>query len=216
MASDYLQNINKKETNSLLVSLRSFALEHKVPIITIEGIHFIDQVIKLRNIKSILEIGTAIAYSSIHMALKNNCKITTIERDIDMYNLAIKNVRKANLESNIRIINDDALLVNENDLGYFDLIFIDAAKSQSINFFEKYKLNLSNKGVIITDNLLFHDLVTAEIKERNLRQLVSKIDRFNKYVVEQEDFDTYLYSIGDGMSLSIKKDWLYGYRCNPV
>ncbi len=206
MANDYLQNMNKKETNTLLVSLESFALENKIPIITVEGIHFINQVIKLRNIKTVLEIGTAIGYSSINMALKNNCQITTIERDMDMYRFATENVKKANLENNIRIINDDALLVNENNLESFDLIFIDAAKSQSINFFEKYKKNLNSKGVIITDNLLFHDLVTAEIKDRNLKQLVSKIDKFNKYVVEQEDFDTYLYNIGDGMSLSIKKD----------
>ena len=206
MANDYLQNINKKETNPILVSLRSFALDNKVPIITIEGIHFINQVIQLKGIKTILEIGTAIAYSSINMVLKNNCHITTIERDIDMYKLAKENVLNANLETNIRIINDDALLVNETELGSFDLIFIDAAKSQSIKFFEKYKKNLNPQGVIITDNLLFHDLVTAEIKERNLRQLVAKIDRFNKYVVEQEDFDTYLYNLGDGMSLSIKKD----------
>lgn len=206
MGSDYLQNINKKETNPTLVSLRTFALENKVPIITIEGIHFINQIIHLRNIKNVLEIGTAIAYSSINMVLKTNCHITTIERDIDMYKIAKENVKNTNLEHSIRIINDDALLVNENDLEKFDLIFIDAAKSQSIKFFEKYKNNLNSHGVIITDNLLFHDLVTAEIKDRNLRQLVAKIDRFNKYVVEQEDFDTYLYNIGDGMSLSIKKD----------
>ena len=206
MSNDYLQNINVKETNELLVSLRSFALEHKVPIITEEGINFINQIIKLKNIQTVLEIGTAIAYSSINMALKNNCSITTIERDIDMYKLAKDNVIKASLENQIRIINDDALLVNEHDLGTFDLLFIDAAKSQSIKFFEKYKKNLNPNGVIITDNLLFHDLVTAEIKDRNLRQLVSKIDKFNKFVVAQEDFNTYLYNLGDGMSLSIKKD----------
>ena len=104
MANDYLQKINKKETNPILVSLRSFALENKVPIITIEGIHFINQVIQLKGIKTILEIGTAIAYSSINMVLKNNCHITTIERDIDMYKLARENVQNHKVLNSLKSI----------------------------------------------------------------------------------------------------------------
>lgn len=207
MPKHYLENINQKETNSILVSLRTYAQENKVPIITYEGIRFLNQVIKLRNIETILEIGTAIGYSSINMALHNDVKITSIERSNEMYNIATKNIKESNLEDRITVIHNDALEVDETTLGTFDLIFIDAAKSQSIKFFNKYKPLLTEKGVIITDNLLFHDLVVAEIRDRNLRQLVGKIDRFNKFVVEQEDFDTFIYHLGDGMSLSIKKDW---------
>ena len=206
MPKHYLENINQKETNSILVSLRTYAQENKVPIITYEGIRFLNQVIKLRNIETILEIGTAIGYSSINMALHNDVKITSIERSNEMYNIATKNIKESNLEDRITVIHNDALEVDETTLGTFDLIFIDAAKSQSIKFFNKYKPLLTEKGVIITDNLLFHDLVVAEIRDRNLRQLVGKIDRFNKFVVEQEDFDTFIYHLGDGMSLSIKKD----------
>ncbi len=206
MPKHYLQNINKKETNPVLVSLRTYAKEFNVPIITYEGIRFLNQVIKLRNIESVLEIGTAIGYSSINMALNNDVKITTIERSPEMYNIAVENIKKSNLENRITVIQNDALEVDETTLGTFDLIFIDAAKSQSIKFFNKYKTLLSDKGVIVTDNLLFHELVVAEIRDRNLRQLVGKIDRFNKFVVEQEDFDTFIYHLGDGMSLSIKKD----------
>ena len=216
MSNDYLENINKEETNSILVSLRLFALENNVPIITIEGIHFLNHVIKLRNIKSVLEIGTAIGYSAINMALKNNCHVTTIERDDKMYELASNNIKESNLEDKITQIKGDALEVDEDTLGTFDLVFIDAAKSQSIKFFNKYKKNLSSEGVIITDNLLFHDLVTAVIRDRNLKQLVSKIDKFNKFVVEQEDFDTYIYNLGDGMSLSIKKDWSNETNSNSI
>ena len=205
MPKAYLQNINKKETNPVLVSLRSYATEFNVPIITEEGIKFINQVIKLKNIKNVLEIGTAIGYSAINMALNNDVDITTIERDDNMFALAKKNILDHNLQNRITQIHKDALEVDEDELGMFDLVFIDAAKAQSIKFFEKYKKNLTKNGVIITDNLLFHELVVAEIRDRNLKQLVSKIDRFNKFVVEQEDFDTYIYHLGDGMSLSIKK-----------
>ena len=205
MNNEYLANINIKETNSLLVSLKMYALENNVPIITDEGINFINQIIKLSNIKNILEIGTAIGYSAISMALKNDVLITSIERDNKMYELAKKNVNNALLNDKIKLINEDALDIDASKIGMFDLIFIDAAKAQSINFFNKFKDHLNNGGVIVTDNLLFHNLIDQEAKTRNLRQLMRKIDNFNKFVVEQEDFDTYLYQIGDGMSLSIKR-----------
>ena len=206
MIKEYLENINNIETNSLLVSLKSYALKNNIPIITDDGINFINQIIKIKEVKTVLEIGTAIGYSALNMVLNSNVLITTIERDIKMYDEAIKNIKLANLEDEIKVIYEDALEVDESTLGKFDLIFIDAAKAQSIKFFNKYKSCLNDKGLIITDNLTFHDLVVTPIKDKNLKQLVSKIDAFNKFVVKQVDFDTYIYSIGDGMSLSIKKD----------
>lgn len=206
MVKEYLENINIKETNSLLVSLKSYALLNDVPIITDDGISFIKQMINIKQIKSILEIGTAIGYSSINMAINSDAVITTIERDKAMFNRAIGNINLAKLQSRIKVINEDALEIDETMLGKFDLIFIDAAKAQSIKFFNKFKTCLNDNGLIITDNLTFHDLVVTPIRDKNLKQLVRKIDAFNKFVVDQTDFDTYIYSIGDGMSLSIKKD----------
>ncbi len=203
---EYLESINKKETNSQLVSLRLFAKENNIPIITNEGIHFLNQIIRLKNIKNVLEIGTAIGYSAINMASKNDITITSIERKDNMFQQATKHIKDAKLESKITLIKADALEIDETKLGKFDLIFIDAAKSQSIKFFNKFKSLLNPNGIIITDNLLFHELVVTPIRDRNLKQLVGKITKFNQFVVEQEDFDTYIYKIGDGMSLSIKKD----------
>lgn len=205
MSHPYLKQINNKETNQTLVSLRMFAEDNKVPIITEVGLNFLIQLIKLRNVSTILEIGTAIGYSSIAMALKTDVTITTIERDIKMYDIAKKNVLNSNLEDRIDIIYKDALEVDETVLNSVDLIFIDAAKAQSIKFFEKYEKLLTSKGIIVTDNLLFHNLVDQEVKDRNLRQLLTKIDRFNKWVVEKQGYDTYIYEIGDGMSVSIKR-----------
>jgi len=197
--------VNKKETNPLLVSFRTFAIENDVPIITYEGLQFLVQIIKLRSIKKVLEIGTAIGYSSIAMALKTDVTVTTIERSGEMVELAKQNIKKASMEDRVTVIHQDALEVDEESLGMFDLIFIDAAKSQSIKFFEKYETLLTNKGVIVTDNLLFHDLFNQEVRDRNLKQLLRKIDAFNKYVVEKEGYNTYIYTLGDGMSLSIKE-----------
>jgi len=205
MINEYLQKVNLKETNKLLISLKEDAFKNNVPIITDEGINFINQIISLSNAKTILEIGTAIGYSAINMALKNDVLITTIERDEKMFTQASKNVKKALLEKQITLINQDALEIEDEEIKMFDLIFIDAAKAQSINFFNKFKNHLNSKGVIITDNLLFHDLIDKRADTRNLRQLLRKIDNFNQFIVAQEDFNTYLYQLGDGMSLSIKR-----------
>ena len=206
MSNAYLQSINKKETNELLVSFVQYAEQNKVPIITYEGINFLTQVIKLRNIKSVLEVGTAIGYSSISLALKTGVRVTTIERDKEMFDLAQVNIKKAKVDHLVTSIFADALDVEETQLGTFDLVFIDAAKAQSIKFFEKYETILNEGGIIITDNLLFHGLVDQTVKDRNLRQLLTKIDRFNKFVVDKEGYDTFIYELGDGMSLSIKKE----------
>ena len=207
MENEYLSSINIKETNNLLVSLKTYALKNNIPIITEEGINFINQIISLSKVKNILEIGTAIGYSAINMALKNDVIITSIEKNEMIYNQAQKNIKEALLEDKITLINKDALEIDETLLGSFDMIFIDAAKAQSINFFNKYKKILKKDGFIITDNLLFHDLVDKEVDGRDLRQLLRKIDNFNKFVVLEKNFDTYLYKIGDGMSLSIKRKW---------
>jgi len=205
MANDYLQQVNKQETNSLLVSLRMFATNNNVPIITEEGLRFIHQMIQLKQIKRVLEIGTAIGYSALSMAINNDVSIVTIERDEAMIERAKNNFAQSDVSHKITLIEGDALEVDEQSIEPVDLIFIDAAKAQSMKFFNKYKAILRPGGLIITDNLLFHGLIEKDDLSKNLSGLVRKIDDFNHFVVEQEDFDTAIYELGDGMSLSIKK-----------
>ena len=202
---EYLDNLNKLEFNELDNELRVFAKENNVPIIQDEGLHLLRQVIMLKNAKNILEIGTAIGYSAIQMA-KLDSYVDTIEINVDSYNLAINNINRANLSDKINVFLDDALLIDLSKLKKYDLIFIDAAKAQYINFFNKFKVLLNDNGVIVTDNLLFHGLVLEEnIESRNLRQLVGKIKKYNEWLLDQTDFDTTIYNIGDGMAISIKK-----------
>jgi len=206
---EYLDNLNKLDFNSLDLEMMDYAKNNNVPIIQLEGLHFLRQVIMLKNCKRILEIGTAIGYSSIQMA-KLGVVVDTIEINEESYNIALENIKKANLSDKINVYLEDALLIDINKLDKYDLIFIDAAKAQYINFFNKFKVLLNNRGVILTDNLLFHGLVLEKenIESRNLRQLVKKIDNYNSWLMEQTDFDTTIYNIGDGIALSIKKDWI--------
>lgn len=183
--------------------LEEYAKEYNIPIMMEDGIEFLCDYIKKNNIKRILEIGTAIGYSAIKMAsIDKDIKITTIERDKDRYSLALKNISDFKLEEQIDTILDDALNVDLSDK--YDLIFIDAAKGQYINFFEKFKTNLNNNGVIISDNLSFHGLVEGDWSTltRNVRGLVRKIKNYKDFLDENKEFKTDYYDIGDGIGVS--------------
>lgn len=183
--------------------LEEYAKEYNIPIMMEDGIEFLCDYIKKHNIKRILEIGTAIGYSAIKMAsIDKDIKITTIERDKDRYSLALKNISDFKLEEQIDAILDDALNVDLSDK--YDLIFIDAAKGQYINFFEKFKTNLNNNGVIISDNLSFHGLVEGDWSTltRNVRGLVRKIKNYKDFLDENKEFKTDYYDIGDGIGVS--------------
>ena len=183
--------------------LEEYAKEYNIPIMLEDGIEFLCDYIKKNNIIRILEIGTAIGYSAIKMAsIDKDIKITTIERDKDRYSLALKNISNFKLEEQIDAILDDALNVDLSDK--YDLIFIDAAKGQYINFFEKFKTNLKNNGVIISDNLSFHGLVEGDWSTltRNVRGLVRKIKNYKDFLDENKEFKTDYYDIGDGIGVS--------------
>lgn len=195
-------NINLE---SLYKEMECFAKEHNIPIMLIEGINYIEEFIIKNNIKYILEIGTAIGYSTIKMA--SVCeKVVSIERDNERYSEAVKNVKKAFLEDKISLINNDAFNVNINDK--FDLILIDAAKAQNIKFIEKFKINLKENGYIIIDNVDFHGMVGNSnlIKSRNLRALVRKIEKFLEYLDTQEEFNVLKVNAGDGLIILSREE----------
>lgn len=191
-----------------ILEMESYAQENNVPIIEKKSIAFIMKFIKENNLKNILEIGSAIGYSTILMAsAKDDAYVTTIERDETRYMECLKNVKNCGMEKKINVVYQDALDVNlSNDLK-FDLIFIDAAKGQYIKFFEKFKYFLSDKGFIITDNINFHGYVgqSEKLENGNLKSLVQKIENYLDFLKNNTEFDSSFYDIGDGLSISVRK-----------
>lgn len=182
-----------------------YARINNVPIMEEESLNFMLNYIKDNNIKSILEIGTAIGYSAINMALvSDDINITTIERDSIVYTEALKNIKNFNLEARINIIFGDALNIDID--GKYDLIFIDAAKGQYLNFFNKYCNNLNDNGTIITDNIYFHGYVENpnKIESKDLRELVGKIIKYIEFLKDNKNYITTFYKVGDGLSISKK------------
>ena len=189
----------------LIDKMEKYAKEHNVPIMLPDGIEFLENYIKENNVVTILELGTAIGYSAIRMARMNSdIRIVTIERDEERYLEAKKNIAKAGMEKQIQVLYMDIMDFETDEI--FDLIFIDAAKSQYIKFFEKFENNLKKGGVIISDNLDFHGLTKQEtrIESKNLRQMVGKIRNYILYLKENKKFKTTFLEIGDGIGISVK------------
>ena len=188
--------------------MERYAEANNIPIIELDSIKFIMKYIKMNNVKSVLEIGAAIGYSAILMAnAAPDVEITTIEKDEKRYREAVKNVNSCGLDKRIDVVFNDALEVNLAGHSY-DLIFIDAAKGGYIKYFEKFCNYLNPGGVIITDNLKFHGLVKnkSSIKSKNLKGIVDKIEKYIEFLDGNKDYITKYYDIGDGLSVSFKKN----------
>ena len=192
-----------------IIEIINYAKENNVPIMQEEGISYLTSYIEKNDIHSVLEIGTAIGFSAIMMALtKEDITITSIEKDETRYMEAVKNVKKLGLEDKINLLYKDALDVSLNHT--YDCIFIDAAKSKNTEFFEKFSTKLNENGTIITDNMKFHGYVDkdeSEIKSRNLRGLVRKVKEYREFLRNNKNFETeFLDDIGDGIAVSRKKE----------
>lgn len=195
------------KTYSMIKEIKEYANVENVPIMQDEGIEFLTTFINKKQIKKVLEIGTAIGYSAIMMALCNkDIHVTTIERDETRYLEALKNIKKFNLENQITLIFNDALQVNLND--EFDLIFIDAAKGKNKDFFNQFEHNLAIDGFIITDNMNFHGYVAmdeSEIESKNIRGIVSKIKDYIYFLENHMLYKTTIYNIGDGVAVTERR-----------
>lgn len=187
-----------------IAKMKKYAIENKVPIMVDDSIEFITAYIEKKQIKNILEIGTAIGYSAIMMALSSpDIHVVTIEKDKERYLEALKNVKQFNLEERITLIYSDALETKIK--GRYDMILIDAAKSKNMEFFKYYEKNLELNGSIITDNLKFHGYVDKDLKDiesRNIRALVKKIRNYITFLEENNEYKTKFFDIGDGLSIS--------------
>ncbi|MCM3122516.1 MULTISPECIES: O-methyltransferase [unclassified Mesobacillus] len=195
--------------DGILSEMEEYALLNGVPIMEQAGIETMLQLLRIQQPETILEVGTAIGYSAMRMAFAlPQANIITLERDEDRYELAVDYIKRAGMQGRITQIKGDALEL-EAEVGAhapFDAIFIDAAKGQYKRFFELYSSYLKPGGMIITDNILFKGLVyNQEAESRRVRSLVKKIDEFNRWLAANEEYDTIILPIGDGVAVSKKR-----------
>lgn len=203
-------NLLNLKFDDLEQKLKDYACKNNVPIIFDEGLAFLESIIALKRPKVILEIGTAIGYSAIRMHRVCDSEIYTIERNEKMYNEAVKNIHEAGCDDKIHIIFKDALeAFSDVSNVRFDMIFIDAAKAQYMKFFDLYTPLLNANGAVICDNMLFHGLVedkeSYQNQSRSVRGLIRKLGNFHQSLLQNTEYQTSIFDIGDGMSISVKK-----------
>ncbi len=191
-----------------IAELKAYGIKNNIPIIEDGGLKVLLKVLDQAKPKRILELGTAIGYSALLMYQHTNADIISIERDESRYNIAKEVVEKLDLTNQIQLIFDDALHVNSQNWGLFDVIYFDAAKAQNKAFLKKYNPNLKVGGIIVIDNLFFHGIVKKkqeEIESRNMRQLSRKINDFINYAKNLDGYRFDIIEQGDGIGILYKE-----------
>lgn len=197
-----------KSNEGLLSQLEEYAAENHVPIIQPEVAAMMKVLGKIHKPARILEVGTAIGYSSILFSsfLKENGRIDTIERNDQMIELARHNIKSAGLQDTINVIAGDAIEVLSCLDKQYDMIFLDAAKGQYNEFLEQSKRMLVTGGLLVSDNVLYKGMIaTDELVVRRKKTIVTRMRSFLKNLCLDEDFETSIIPIGDGVALSYKK-----------
>lgn len=195
---------NLKSQNEFLKALETESLENFVPIISPEVGQFLRFLIELKKPKSILEIGTAVGYSSLVMLdeSKEIKRLVTMEKNPEMAEIALKNFKKAG-EDRVKLILGDAYEEMKNLDEKFDFIFIDAAKGQYKKYFDLGKDLLNEDGLVVCDNVLFKGMVANdELVHKRVKTIVRRLREFISYVMELEDFQSSLLPLGDGILVS--------------
>ena len=172
--------------------------------IAISQCQFLHLIIKISNIKNVLEIGTFTGLSTLSMALAltENGKITTLDKNEETNKIAINFFKKAKQDHKIKTITKPALeSLDEIKDQTFDLIFIDADKMNYKKYYES-SLNLLNLGgLIIIDNVLWHGEV---VDKNNDDKFTLNIKDFNNYIAKDERVEKLIVPLGDGMTICRK------------
>ncbi|MCH7322195.1 O-methyltransferase [Solibacillus sp. MA9] len=197
------------ERDELLLEMERFAEENHVPIMQLAGIESLNQLLRIQNPKSILEIGTAIGYSAMRMAQAlPTCQIVTIERDVSRVQYAKQFIARSQVKDRIQVIEGDALEVDvESIQPTFDAVFIDAAKGQYMKFFEKYAPLVPSGGVLYIDNMYMHGLSDLDIKEvpRRKRTMIRNLKTFSDWIMAHPDYTSAFFPVGDGLLICLKR-----------
>ena len=229
---DYIHSLETRNSD-ILETIEQEALKERVPIIRKEMQSFLKGLLLLKRPKRILEIGTAVAFSAILMSeyTEEDCIIDTIENYEKRIQKAKENIRCAGKEGRIHLLEGEAMEGMRKLSGPYDAIFVDAAKAQYINFLPHVLRLMKTGGVLITDNVLQEgDLIESKYVvrrrdrtihkrlqeggimesrfavERRDRTIHSRMREYLYLIKHDKRLETAVVPIGDGASVSIKKE----------
>ena len=204
---NYLRSLIKEETG-VLKEIKDYGIKNSIPIVQKETAQFLKFIVSMKKPLKILELGTAIGYSSILMYTESstNPEVTTIERDERMIAIAEDNISKYNLEEKIKVLKGDCLDILENLQDKYDLIFMDAGKGHYNHFLPHCLRLLKDDGIIVADNVLFRGMVASQslVKRRKIT-IVKRMRTYLEMVSEDDNLITSIIPMGDGIAITKRR-----------
>ena len=197
---------NLTETQKEIINYNSSLGDQKKLQISISQAQFLQTLIKISNIKSVLEIGSFTGFSALSMALvlPKDGSLLSLDKNSEFSNKAKSFYKKANENKITQIIKPAIESLDElkNSKKKFDLIFIDADKENYINYYEKCMDLVNKNGLIIIDNVLWHGEVADKSKDDRFTNIIRD---FNKHIKKDNRVSKNIIPIGDGLTICIKK-----------
>lgn len=193
-----------KFLSKVMKELEFEAETYNIPIIRKSERQLLFKTVYENKPKRILEIGTAIGFSALLMATANDdAIIDTVEKDTKRFERAKKAIEDANMTERINCISGDADKVISELSGNYDFVYLDGPKGQYLNHLKKIEKILSEKVVIVADNVLFKGLVkSVEYPPHRYRTIVVRLREYLEYV--NREYSTVIYEEGDGMAISFR------------
>ncbi len=192
--------MNKEE----LKKIKQKALQEHIPIIMDETLEVIEKYLKENPPKRILEIGAAVGYSAMCFSefLAEGGKIDTIEREEERIAEAKENFKKVGVQDVITLYEGDAVEILPTLKDKYDMVFIDAAKGKYPFFLNQALHKLNPQGIIFADNILYKGYVMSDYNKHKQRTAVRNLREYIKEVTENENLDTEILEVGDGLAVS--------------
>ena len=205
----YINSLNQGNT-SFLEELEQKALADRVPIIRREMQSFIKTLLAMHRPKKILEVGTAVGFSTLLMCEygPEDLEIVTIENYEKRIPIAKENFRKAGRENQITLLEGDAGEILKKLDGEFDLVFMDAAKGQYINWLPDVERLMHEGSILISDNVLQEgDLIESHyLVERRNRTIYKRMREYLYTLTHHPFLVTSVLPLGDGVTISVKQE----------
>lgn len=204
---EYIELLSK-ENSEYIERIREEALATDVPIIKRSSEAFMKSLLKIKRYTNILELGTAVAYSTLIIAENSEAKITTVEKFEPRIKIAKENIKFSKFKDRIELICEDVDIVLKNLViqnKKYDFIFMDAAKAQYIKWLPDIKLLLEDEGVLFSDNILQEGSIIESkfaIDKRD-RTIHKRLREYLRALTSDKNLTTSIIPIGDGVALSI-------------
>lgn len=204
----YINSLSTEDT-PFLTELEKWALKERVPIIRKETQSFLKMLLAMKQPEHILEIGTAVGFSSLMMSecVSENCTITTIENYEKRIPIARENFVLAGKDHQITLLEGDAMEVLKGLTGPYDFVFLDAAKAQYIYYLPELLRIMPEGAVLVSDNVLQDgNIVESRFAvERRDRTIHARMREYLYELTHRDDLVTSVLPLGDGVTVSVRK-----------